>query len=166
MVHGGGHVMFTRKEVNPRQVQLLLDRGFLPVSIEYRFCPEVNIRDGPMTDVCDALRWAREELPCLPILAAQRPGLRIDPERVAVVGWSTGGHLAMTSAFTSRLRGIRPPEAILAFYCPTDYESEWWQKPIYPEAAVHGPMDPYDLLEGVQEKPVSEFSKEHREGLY
>lgn len=38
------------------------------------------------------------------------------------VGWSTGGQLAMSLAWTSALRGVRPPEAILAFYCPTGYE--------------------------------------------
>ena len=121
MVHGGGHVMFTRKEVNPKQVKLLLDHGFLPVSIEYRFCPEVNILEGPMTDVCDAVFWARYQLPTMNL---DCPGLQLDGNKVVVVGWSTGGHLAMTTAFTTKLKGIRPPEAILAFYCPTDYESD------------------------------------------
>ncbi|KAF2205457.1 BcPKS18, polyketide synthase [Delitschia confertaspora ATCC 74209] len=152
MIHGGGHVMFTRKEVNPKQVKLLLDHGFLPVSIEYRFCPEVNILEGPMTDACDALFWARHQLPQIKLNC---PGLNVDGSRVVVVGWSTGGHLAMTTAFTSRQKGIQPPEAILAFYCPTDYESEWWQRPIYPLPAVQSPDTPYDLLEGVQDEPIA-----------
>jgi acetyl esterase/lipase len=113
--------MFTRKEVNPKQVKLLLEAGFLPVSIEYRFCPEINIIEGAMTDVCDALSWARNHLPTMPL---DCPGLQIDPSRVAVVGWSAGGHRAMTTAITTGLRGIQPPDAILAFYCPTDYESD------------------------------------------
>ena len=29
----------------------------LPVSIDCRLCPEVNILDRPMTDVYDALKW-------------------------------------------------------------------------------------------------------------
>lgn len=74
-----------------------------------------------MTDVRDALNWVRNDLskvnlPC--------PGLQIDSERVVVVGWSTGGTLAMSLAYTPQLFGQRPPNAILAFYCPSDYESD------------------------------------------
>jgi acetyl esterase/lipase len=111
--------MLSRKDVRRKQTQYLLANGLLPVSIDYRLCPEVNILDGPMTDVRDALRWAREELPNLKLKC---PGLKADGGRVVVVGWSTGGHLAMTLAWTSLQHGIKPPEGILAFYCPTDYE--------------------------------------------
>jgi acetyl esterase/lipase len=114
--------MFTRKEVNPKQIKLLIADGFLPVSFDYRFCPELNILDGPMNDVCEALRWARFQLPSLASTIA--PGLQADGEKVVAVGWSTGGHLALTLAFTAPQRGIRPPEAILALYCPTDYEDD------------------------------------------
>ena len=41
--------MFTRKEVNLKQIKLLIDDGFLPVSIDYRLCPELSILDGPIT---------------------------------------------------------------------------------------------------------------------
>lgn len=121
-------MLFTRKDINLKQVELLLNAGFLPVSIDHRFCPEINIIDGPMTDVCDALSWARNHLPTM---ALDCPGLQIDPSRVAVVGWSTGGHLAMTTAFTTGLRGMQPPNAILAFYCPTDYESDCKQPALF-----------------------------------
>ena len=121
MIHGGGHCMFTRKEVDRKQTNLLLENGFLPIAVDYRFCPEVNILDGPMTDVCDALRWVRHELPTMKLRC---PGLQIDGERVAVVGWSTGGTLAMSLAFRARQANVRPPEAILAFYCPTDYQAD------------------------------------------
>lgn len=121
MVHGGGHIMLSRKEVRAKQTQLLLDNGLLPVSIDYRLCPEVNILDGAMTDVCDALQWARHQLPTLKLKC---PGLTIDGEKVVVIGWSTGGHLAMTLAWTPKMRSVKPPDAILAFYCPTDLEDE------------------------------------------
>ena len=114
--------MFTRKEVNLKQIKLLIADGFLPVSCDYRFCPEVNIVDGPMNDVCEALRWARFQLPSL--AANIESGLQADGEKVVAVGWSTGGHLAMTLAFTAAKRGFRAPEAILALYCPTDYEDD------------------------------------------
>lgn len=74
-----------------------------------------------MTDVRDALRWAREQLPHLKL---DCPNLRIDGDKVAVVGWSTGGTLAMSLGFTPQAHGIKPPDAILAFYCPSNYEDE------------------------------------------
>jgi acetyl esterase/lipase len=121
MIHGGGHVMLSRNDIRPKQTQHLLDNGLLPVSIDYRLCPEVNLVEGPMTDVCDALRWARDKLPTLNLKC---PGLQIDGDKVVAVGWSTGGHLAMTLAWTARQQNFKPPEAILAFYCPTDYDAE------------------------------------------
>lgn len=112
--------MLSRKDIRRKQTQLLIQEGFLPVSIDYRLCPELTLLEGPMTDVCDALRWARYDLPKLKLKC---PGLQINGEKVVVVGWSTGGHLAMTLAWTALQRGVRPPEAILAFYCPTNYEA-------------------------------------------
>ena len=114
--------MFTRKEVDLKQMRLIYDAGYLPVSVDYRFCPEVNIIEGPMADVSDALQWVRTELPLLRF--PKWPGLSADGDKVIMVGWSTGGTLAMTTAFTSLERQIRPPEAILAFFCPTDYEAD------------------------------------------
>lgn len=114
--------MFTRKEVNLKQIKLLEAAGFLPVSVDYRFCPELNIINGPMNDVCEALRWARFQLPSLAGNIA--PGLQANGEKVVAVGWSTGGHLAMTLAYNAPQRGLRAPEAVLALYCPTDYEDD------------------------------------------
>ena len=49
------------------------------------------------------------------------PGLKITGEKAVVVGWSTGGTLALSLASSSVGRGIEPPDAILAFYLPTNY---------------------------------------------
>lgn len=181
MIHGGGHVMFSRKDIRPSQTQLLLDHGLLPVSIDYRLCPEVSLLQGPMVDVCNALRWARHRLPNLKLAC---PGLKIDGERVVVIGWSSGGHLAMTLGWTARLQNIRPPEAILGFYCPTDYEADckkfistsllrirvlWraailicfpavWSQPNFPDNTASYRGLEYDLLDAVQDKPVSPSS--------
>ena len=112
--------MLTCKKVKVKQIELLIADGFLPVSCDYRLCPELNILDGPTNDVCDALRWVRFFLPSLGPLIA--PGLQVDGDEVVAVGWEPGGHLAMTLAFTAPKRGLSAPEAILALYCPTDFE--------------------------------------------
>lgn len=121
MIHGGGHCMLSRKDIRPQQIKIMLENGLLPVSIDYRLCPELKLIEGPITDICDALQWARDVLPTLKLKC---PGLQVDGDQVVAIGWSSGGHLAMTLAWTARLNNVKPPQAILAFYCPLDYEDE------------------------------------------
>ncbi|KAG4435794.1 hypothetical protein IFR05_008715 [Cadophora sp. M221] len=96
LVHGGGYMTLSRKSIRPHQTQYLLDNNILPISIDYRLCPEIGVVEGPIEDMRDALIWAREQLPAL----ARERGVVVDAEKVGVVGWSTGGHLAMTTAWT------------------------------------------------------------------
>ena len=121
MIHGGGHLLFGRKDIPMKHVRTLLQLGFLPVSVDYRLCPECSLFDGPVTDVCDSLKWVRTVLPSL-LLAS--PNVRVDPSKVIALGWSSGGQLAMTLGYTAESRGIKPPDAILGFYSPTDLESD------------------------------------------
>lgn len=146
-------MIFSRKDVRPAQTRLLLDKGFLPVSLDHRLCPEVSLAEGPMEDICHALEWARNTLPQIGL---QRKGIRIDGERVVAVGWSSGGQLAMSLGWTAPKLGLRPPEAILSFYCPTDYEDKWWRHSIQP-AGAEDKGESYDLLEGVQYGPVTNY---------
>lgn len=119
MIHGGGHMTLSRKAVRPHQTTLLLGHGLLPISVDYRLCPEVNLIEGPMADVRDALKWVRTRLRTLEPLER----IRLDTSRVVMVGWSTGGHLAMSTAWTAPAIGVKPPLAILSFYAPTDFVS-------------------------------------------
>ncbi|OJD29656.1 polyketide synthase [Diplodia corticola] len=119
MIHGGGHMTLSRKAVRPHQTAFLLANGVLPISIDYRLCPEVDLVNGPITDTLDAYKWVKAALPRL----ALRRGVLVDADRVVVVGWSSGGHLAMTTAWTAGDAGVAPPSAVLAFYAPTDFES-------------------------------------------
>ncbi|OCK81842.1 beta-ketoacyl synthase [Lepidopterella palustris CBS 459.81] len=153
MIHGGSHMIFSRKDIRPAQTRLLIEKGFLPVSIDYRLCPEVNLSEGPMVDACDALAWARYELPQVQLPGS---GIQIDGERVVVVGWSSGGQLAMSLAWTAPQKGLKPPEAILAFYCPTDYEDEWWRNPIQPRGAEDA-GDDYDILGAIKDEPITNY---------
>ena len=119
MVHGGGHMTLSRKAVRPYQTTLLIEYGMLPISLDYRLCPEVNLIEGPMADVRDALRWARTKLTILKPVH----DLNIDTSRIVMIGWSSGGHLAMSTAWTAPAAGLEPPLAMLSFYAPVDFES-------------------------------------------
>ncbi|KAH0593194.1 Polyketide synthase [Metarhizium humberi] len=156
MIHGGGHVMLSRQDIRPTQTQTLLEAGFLPISVDYRLCPEVSLPAGPMADVRDALGWVRRVLPNLPLL---RPDIRPDGNRVVAVGWSTGGHLAMTLPWMAPATGIAPPDAILAFYCPTDYEDPFWSRQNFPFGQIVASNDmEYDVWEGVNSAPITGYN--------
>lgn len=89
-----------------------------------------------MTDVRDAYIWARKDLP----LFMRERGINVDASKLVIVGWSTGGHLAMTTAWTTPTAGLPPPLAILAFYCPTHYDPSG----IYHNSPILSrPLSPY-----------------------
>lgn len=149
--------MLSRKHVQQQQVQLLLECGFLPISVDFRLCPETTLAEGPMADVGDAMAWIRNGLA---ETARLRPDVKIDVERVVAMGWSTGGHLALTLGWTCAARAVRPPEAVLAFYCPTDYEDRFWALPNIPAGAQGGRVCELDdsIWSGVCEKPITSYT--------
>ena len=165
MIHGGGHIMLSRNDIRPKQTDLLLKSGFLPVSVDYRLCPETTLSEGPMTDIADALVWIRN---VLPKLSFEQANIHVDGEKVVTVGWSTGGHLAMSLAWTSALKGVQPPEAILALYCPTDYEDPFWAQPNIPSGSettttnTASSIVPYDLDDdiwaGLSDQPITSYN--------
>lgn len=155
MIHGGGHVMLSRKDVRPRQTRLLLDHGVLPVAIDYRLCPETTILEGPLVDVANAYSWAKKVLPTLKLT---KTSVTVDAHRTVVVGWSTGGTLAMSLAWTSVPRGIKAPDAILVFYCPTDYEDEFWQRSNVPDHSESYSDTSIDVIDGVSSSPITSYN--------
>ncbi|KAF7172379.1 hypothetical protein CNMCM5623_004587 [Aspergillus felis] len=156
LIHGGGHIMLSRKDIRPQQTRMLLDSGFLPVSVDYRLCPETSLTEGPMRDVRDALVWARRTLPTL---ALKRSDIRPNGDQVVAVGWSTGGHLAMTLAWTASQSGINAPEAILSFYCPTDYSDPFWSQPNFPYGQDLAPPDEGDnIWDAMNHIPITSYN--------
>lgn len=153
--------MLSRDDIRPQQTELLLRNGFLPVSIDYRLCPETTLDEGPMTDVADALAWARTELPTLPL---RRPDVRADGTRVVAVGWSTGGTLALSLGW-KRTPEVRPVDGVLAFYCPTDYEDPFWSRPNRPTGSVSAAarhndyqLDDATWSAGVFDRPITRYN--------
>ena len=110
----------SRKAVRPAQIRYLVSNGFLPISLDFRLCPEISIFDGPFTDVRDGYRWVREQLPSL----YKNRGISLNVGQTVVLGWSTGGHLAMSLGWTTAEANIPPPAALLSFYAPVDFERD------------------------------------------
>jgi acetyl esterase/lipase len=88
-VHGGGWAAGSKSDT-PNE--MLASRGFATFSVSYRFSHEA-IFPAAIHDVKAAIRWVR----------ANAAGLRIDPERIGIWGYSAGGHLASLAAVTGDL---------------------------------------------------------------
>ena len=88
MIHGGGWRMGS-KAMMPPQASALARRGFTCIAVEYRLTPEAPW-PAQIHDVKAAMRWFR----------ANVDALDIQPDRIAVLGNSAGGHLALLLAAT------------------------------------------------------------------
>lgn len=114
-IHGGALITGQRGGPNLEQRKRYLNAGHVIVSIDYRLAPETKLQ-GIIEDVRDAIHWVREKGPDL---------YQIDPRRVAVVGHSAGGYLALMAGFIVEPR----PQALIAFYGYGDVDGEWLATP-------------------------------------
>ena len=102
-VHGGGWSTGKRQDYEPL-VQILAERGYTGLTIDYRLSPKVK-HPQHLEDVQCAFRWLR----------SQAQALDIDPDRIAVIGGSAGAHLAALLAF-----GAQGPAAAVLHGGPYD----------------------------------------------
>lgn len=113
-IHGGGLIWGSREDISEEMIHLYTHNGFAVFSIDYRLAPESKLADI-LGDVQDALLWLEVE------------GMKqfsIDPKRIAVVGGSAGGFLALcTGTFKNK------PRAIVSFYGYGDLSAKWAMNP-------------------------------------
>ena len=110
-VHGGGWAGGT-PAYHMRQAHDLANRGYVCAAIQYRLAPSVQW-PSPLDDVRSAIRWMR----------SQAGELRVDPDRIAVVGGSAGAHLSAMAALTddAPIDGVSSAvQAAVLLYAPTD----------------------------------------------
>lgn len=81
-IHGGGWKAGDKGSLQ-KKPKALVEKGFVLVSLNYRFMPAVTVKDM-MGDLATGMRWVREHV-------AEHRG---DPERIVVMGHSAGAHLA------------------------------------------------------------------------
>ena len=136
LVHGGAWTTGARGET-PLWNIWLSERGFMVFDIDHRLAPPARWQDAP-GDVKCAVGWVKRH--------AETFG--VDPNRVVLMGVSSGGHLALLAAYTDghpRLplsclaqNAVQDTSvaAVVALSAPTDltwqYDLEfpWW----YPDA--------------------------------
>lgn len=89
LVHGGGWGSGDKAQVHVPPTKLLTDK-FTWFSIDYRLAP-AHRWPACIDDVRQAIRWVKAH-------AAEYKG---DPNRIAIIGYSAGGHLAAFAAVTA-----------------------------------------------------------------
>ncbi len=105
VIHGGAWRGGDRTEL-PRINHYLASRGYFVASVDYRLAPTFRFPIAS-EDVQAAIAY----------LKANATALNLDAKRIALLGRSAGGHLALLHAYTSNDPAIR---GVVAIYSPTD----------------------------------------------
>tara|TARA_B110000196_G_scaffold313751_1_gene320879 strand:- start:68 stop:1057 length:990 start_codon:yes stop_codon:yes gene_type:complete len=90
-IHGGGMIMGFIEGENLKAAMLCETIQAVVVSVEYRLAPE-NPHPAPVQDCYEALVW----------MSKNATELGFDPDRLAIVGGSAGGGLAIATALMAR----------------------------------------------------------------
>ncbi len=118
VIHGGAWHEGGREE-NHRYLAALARHGYVAASPQYRFCPKDTF-PAQLEDVKAAVRFLR----------SNAKSLKVDPDRIAAMGFSAGAHLALLLGLTGPADGFDGPaakgvpsarvEAVVDFYGPVD----------------------------------------------
>jgi len=113
--HPGGLITGSRGWIDRDHILRYVQAGYTVVALDYRLAPETKLAEI-VEDVADGYAWLREQGP---------QSFNIDPQRIALVGHSAGGYLALTAGFTLEPR----PMAIVSFYGYGDISGLWYSQP-------------------------------------
>jgi len=114
-LHGGALIFGDRETLSPDQLERYVRAGYTVIAADYRLAPEVKL-EAIIEDLQAAYDWVRVQGHDL---------FRIDPERIAVIGHSAGGYLALMTGFCVNPR----PKALVSFYGYGDISGKWYGQP-------------------------------------
>ncbi len=121
----------------------LAARGYVVVAIDYRHAPQHHF-PAQLIDIRTALAHVRRQ-------SAQ---WEIDPERLALIGRSSGGHLATLAAYEN---AALPIKAVVSYYAPVDLTAG------YADPPTPDPIDSRQVLRDFLGGTPAEFSKLYRQ---
>lgn len=116
VVHGGAWSAGERSDY-PLWNEWLARRGYAVFDVDYRLAPQPNLQTAT-ADVKCAVGWVK----------ANASRYAVDPARIALLGRSAGGHLALLAAYSVNEAALSPGcdaadasvRAVVALYAPTD----------------------------------------------
>ncbi len=150
-IHGGALIAGSRAWIARYQVERYLAAGFCVIAVDYRLAPETKL-PAIIEDLQDSLRWVREQGPDL---------FAVDPQRLAVVGHSAGGYLALMAGFAASPR----PKAVVSFYGYGDITGPWYSQPD-PFYRQQGLVTPEQAAAAVGKLPLAAADWNDRSPFY
>jgi acetyl esterase/lipase len=116
-IHGGGWRGGNKHHYGPIAARLV-NHGYVVVAVDYALSsPAAPSWPANLEDLRAALRWLRENAAVY----------KVDPNRIAALGASAGGHLALLLAMSpgspspgAEARATDPVPVVIDFYGPTD----------------------------------------------
>jgi acetyl esterase/lipase len=122
-IHGGGWKK-GKKEDYLLYLIAFAQKGYITASISYRLVPQARY-PAAVEDVKCAVRWIR----------AHAHDYLIDPDKIAVIGGSAGGHLALMIGYSPDVSGLDGEcsadsvssrvQAVVDLYGPADLTTEY-----------------------------------------
>ncbi len=117
VIHGGGWGGGARSDF-PRHDAALASEGYVVFDVDYRLVTPSSRFPDQIADVKCAISWAKQH-------AAE---YNFDPSRLALIGRSAGGQLALLAAYTPNDPALPPScaagdtavQAVVGLYAPTD----------------------------------------------
>ena len=98
--------------------QFLATRGYVVAALDYRHAPTYLFPDQ-IEDVAAGLAFVQN----------QADAFEIKRDRIALLGWSAGAHLAMLLGFQPDLQSGEPIQSIVNYYGPVDLENGYYDIP-------------------------------------
>jgi acetyl esterase/lipase len=114
-LHPGGLITGSRNWIDRDHISRYVQAGYTVVAIDHRLAPETKLAEI-IVDLEDAYAWLREQGPSY---------FNIDPERIAVLGHSAGGYLALVAGYRLEPR----PLTIVSFYGYGNISGPWYSEP-------------------------------------
>lgn len=106
LLHGGAWRFGSLADMAP-YANILSGLGFLAIAAEYRLLGEAPY-PAQLDDVRSVIAWVR----------SHAQDLGIDPNKIALEGFSAGGHLALIAAGTMAERPTSAVAGVVAFFAP------------------------------------------------
>jgi len=158
-IHGGGFRGGSKRGINQKTLQQLLDAGISVAAIEYRLVPEYPL---PIAH--------QDSLRALQFIRAQAQAWNIDKQRVAAFGGSAGAQICMWLAFhdeTADPENYDPIKRESSRLCcvatnggQTTMDFSWWKQHIPGYNKPHRPQSEYfgDMDDGQHARTIKDIS--------